>query len=443
MKQILLTVAMLAVALTAGAQNKNQLLSSIEKAEAATQNEKKAANPNTWIKYGDALTNAYVSLVGPDYRVGWTATEVAMFNTQQPNSNEQKEINGVPYYIEHYDFRDLYYNLSTQVLDAVVITQPITDYDLLEAAKEAYLKAAELDVKGSKTKVLTGKLIALRDRFVENATGNYALGNLENAAKYFEGSLACSDNPVVNTIDSMMVYNAGLMYNAIGNNEKAKKYYSQCVALGYDQNGEVSSSLASILMAEGDVQGAKDCLNAAFRKYPASQSVLVALINLYIESNDDPQKILDLIKAAQENEPDNATLVYAEGNVYFNMGDYDKAIECYNKSYQIDSTYVYGIYAVGNTYFEMAIDVQDEMDKLDLRDVEGYERLLGEFEGYLEKSIEPLETAFGMTDDQDVKIAVASALKQVYFRFRDKGDKYADGYVRYDNFLKEAGVVTE
>ena len=53
MKQILLTVAMLAVTLTAGAQNKDQLLSSIEKAEAATQNEKKASNPNTWIKYGE------------------------------------------------------------------------------------------------------------------------------------------------------------------------------------------------------------------------------------------------------------------------------------------------------------------------------------------------------------------------------------------------------
>ena len=84
----------------------------------------------------------------------------------------------------------------------------------------------------------------------------------------------------------------------------------------------------------------------------------------------------------------------------------------------MDSTYVYGIYAVGNAYFEMAVDVQDEMDKLDLRDVEGYERLLAEFEQDLTNSIEPFEKAFAMTDDQDVKVAVASALKQVYFRFR-------------------------
>lgn len=440
MKQILLTVAMLAVAVAAGAQNKNQLLSSIEKAEAATQNEKKASNPNTWIKYGDALYKAYEAMVSPDYRVGWSATEVAMFNTQQPLSNEQKEINGVQYYIEHYAVRDLYYNLNTQTLDAIIITQPISDDNLLAEARDAYLKAAELDAKGSKTKVLTEKLMNVQGRFVEYASGNYALGNYEVAAENFENSLSCVDNPVINKVDTMMVYNTGLMYNAIGDNDKAKEYYTQCIDLGYDANGEISSSLAAILMAEGDTEGAKACLNAAFQKYPASQSVLVALINLYIESNDDPQKILDLIHAAQANEPTNPTLVYAEGNVYFNTGDFEKAIEYYNRSYEMDSTYVYGIYAVGNAYFEMAVDVQDEMDKLDLRDVEGYERLLAEFEQDLTNSIEPFEKAFAMTDDQDVKVAVASALKQVYFRFRDRGPEYADRYAKYEAFLKESGI---
>ena len=440
MKQILLTVAMLAVAVAAGAQNKDQLLSSISKAEAATQNEKKASNPNTWIKYGDALYKAYEAMVSPDYRVGWSATEVAMFNTQMPLSNEQKEINGVQYYIEHYAFRDLYYNLNTQVLDAIVITQPISEDNLLAEARDAYLKAAELDAKGSKTKAITEKLMNVQGRFIEYASGNYALGNYEVAAENFENSLSCVDNPVINKVDTMMIYNTGLMYNAIGANDKAKEYYTQCIDLGYDANGEISSSLAAILMAEGDTEGAKACLNAAFQKYPASQSVLVALINLYIESNDDPQKILDLIHAAQANEPDNASLVYAEGNVYFNTGDLEKAIEYYKKSYEIDPTYVYGIYAVGNTYFEMAVDVQDEMDKLDLRDVEGYEKLLAEFEQDLMNSIEPFEKAFAMTDDQDVKVAVASALKQVYFRFREKGPEYAEGHAKYEAFLKEAGV---
>ena len=377
-------------------------------------------------------------MVSPDYRVGWSATEVAMFNTQMPLSNEQKEINGVQYYIEHYALRDLYYNLNTQILDAIIITQPISEENLLADARDAYLKAAELDAKGSKTKSITEKLMNVQGRFIEYASGNYALGNYEVAAENFENSLSCVDNPVINRVDTMMVYNTGLMYNAVGDNAKAKKYYAQCIELGYDANGEVSSSLASILMAEGDIEGAKACLNAAFQKYPASQSVLVALINLYIESNDDPQKILDLIHAAQANEPTNPTLVYAEGNVYFNTGDYDEAIKYYRKSYEMDSTYVYGVYAVGSAYYEMALDVQDEMDKLDLRDVEGYEKLLAEFEQDLMSAIEPLEKAFEMTVDQDVKNNAALMLKEVYFRFRDKPG-FAEQHAKYEQFLKEAG----
>ena len=55
-------------------------------------------------------------------------------------------------------------------------------------------------------------------------------------------------------------------------------------------------------------------------------------------------------------------------------------------------------------------------------------------------SVEPFERAFNMTDDQDIKVACASALKQVCFRFRTRDAKYAEGYEKYNNYLNEAGV---
>ena len=438
MKQILLTVAMLAVAVTAGAQNKDQLLSNIAKAEVATQNEKKAANPNTWIKYGDAYMDAYNALFG-DLWIGATQTDAQFLGGVKPLSTEQVQIQGAPYTLEHYEYRDLYYNVNG-VLEVVIITKPIMDKDLLVQARDAYLKAAGLDAKGSKTKLISEKLFSLRDKFVNDAMSYYTLGNVDKAAFYFEESLPCSENPVVNAVDSMIVYYTGVAYNAVGNNEKAKKYYGKCLEIGYDQQGDVAASLSEIAKAEGDVELAKKYLNDAFAKYPSSQSVLVSLINLYMETNDDPQKILDLIKAAQANEPTNASLVYAEGNVYKNLGDIENAIKCYYRSSEIDPGYVYGIYSVGNTYFDAAIEVQNKMNELDLNDVEGYEALQKEFESYLEKSIEPFEKAFGMSSDQELKLAVASALKQIYFRFRTRDAKYAEGYEKYNNYLTENGV---
>lgn len=438
MKQILLTVAMLAVALTAGAQNKDQLLSSIDKAKAATENEKKAANPTTWIKYGDAFLNAYNALFG-DQWIGISKTESMLLGGGKPLSQEQVQLNGAAYSLEHYEFRDLYYN-SADVLEMVIITKTIMDEDLLVQARDAYLKAAEVDAKGSKAKVLSEKLIQLRDKFVNDAMSYYTLGNVEKAAYYFEESLPCSENPVVNGIDSMIVYYTGVAYNAIGNTEKAKKYYEECLAIGYDQAGDVAASLAEIAKSEGNTDLAKKYLNEAFAKYPSSQSVLVSLINLYMETNDDPQKILDLIKSAQANEPKNASLVYAEGNVYKGLGDIENAVKCYYRSSEIDPNYVYGVYSVGNTYFDEAIAIQDKMNALDINDVEGYDALQKEFEKYLEMSIEPFEKAFNMTEDKDVKIAVASALKQVYFRFRTRDAKYAEGYEKYNQYLATEGV---
>lgn len=438
MKQILLTVAMLAVALTAGAQNKDQLLSSIDKAKAATENEKKAANPNTWIKYGDAFLDAYNSLFG-DQWIGISKTEAMLLGGSKPLSEEQVQLNGAAYTVEHYEFRDLYYNAGG-VLEVVIITKPIMDEDLLVQAREAYLKAAEVDAKGSKAKALNEKLVMLRDKFVNDAMSYYTLGDVEKAAFYFEESLPCSENPVVNAVDSMIVYYTGVAYNAIGNKEKAKKYFDECLSIGYDQKGDVASALADIAKSEGNTDLAKQYLNDAFAKYPASQSVLVSLINLYMETNDDPQKILDLIKAAQANEPGNASLIYAEGNVYKGLGDIDNAIKCYYRSTEVDPNYVYGIYSVGNTYFDEAIAIQDKMNALDINDVEGYDALQKEFEKYLEMSIEPFEKAFNMTEDKDVKVAVASALKQVFFRFRTRDAKYAEGYEKYNDYLTAEGV---
>lgn len=212
MKQILLTVAMLAVAITAGAQNKDQLLSSIEKAKVATENPKKASNPTTWIKYGDAFMNAYNSLFG-DLWIGSSQAEAALLGGGVPLSEEQKDLNGFPYLVKHFEFRDLYYN-ANGILDAVIITTPITEDNLLVSARDAYLNAMDVDVKGSKTNVLREKIADVRNKLVNDAMSYYTIGDMAQAAYNFENALPCSENPIVNGVDSMIIYYAGVAYGA-------------------------------------------------------------------------------------------------------------------------------------------------------------------------------------------------------------------------------------
>ena len=91
MKKIFLAAAILSLTLAVGAQDKDQLLSSIQKAESVTLNAKKASNPTTWIKYGDAFVNAYNELFGSLW-IGISKNEARLFATEKPLSVEQKQL---------------------------------------------------------------------------------------------------------------------------------------------------------------------------------------------------------------------------------------------------------------------------------------------------------------------------------------------------------------
>lgn len=444
MKKILLIVAMFSITFAAGAQNTESLISKIDKAKAAVENPKKASKPATWMKLGDAYLSAYNEMRG-FCKIGFTQTDAAIFTNSRPVSTENITMpDGTPYLVEHYKCRDLYYANDGKVA-AIIVTEPLMEESLLANARDAFLKAAELDEKGSKKSDISEKLNEIRTYFIDDAYSFYMMGDNKNAAPNFEGSLACWDNPVFNNaIDSMMVYYTGITYNMMGNYDKAKTFFNKCMEIGYKAQGDVPAVLAEIAKNEGNIDLAKQYLNDAFKEFPTSQPVLISLINIYLESKDDPEKILELIRTAQKNEPSNASLVYAEGNVYKSLKNYDKAIECYQKSYDIDNNYIYSVYAVGNTWFDRAIEVQDKMNTIDINDVEGYERLLKEFEEYLLNSAEPFEISFEKSKDnpslESLAIASASALKQVYFRFRTTKPEYQEAYEKYNNYLKDKGV---
>lgn len=434
MKKFLLIISALTLVLTAGAQTKESVIKGIEKAQATAENPKKATNPNTWIKLADAYVDAYTFSQGGVW-IGAQAMEAKLvLKGQQVLSSEVKNYSGADYTVDTYEDKALYYN-AQGLLEVIQILKPVVDQPL-EKAYDAYIKAYEVDVKGSKKEDIAEKLIALRDKYINEAMGAYTIGDIKTANQYFESSLKVYDNPIVERVDSMIVYYTAVTFNMLEDKENAAKYFNKCKEINYHQEGDVFSALAEIYKAQGDVEKAKATLNEGFAVYPTSQGILVSLINIYLETNDDPNKVLELIRTAQNNEPTNASLHYAEGNVYKNLKDIDNAIKCYYKSYEIDPTYVFGIYTVGSTYYDRAIEIQEEINNLDVNDIETYDKLLVEFEQCLINAIDPFEKAFAATNDKEFQLAIADGLKQIYFRFRDKDPKYQEGFDKYNAFLE-------
>ena len=141
-----------------------------------------------------------------------------------------------------------------------------------------------------------------------------------------------------------------------------------------------------------------------------------------------------LLDKAKENEPDNASLYYVEGDIYNKLGDKEKAVEAYRKSTEINPEYEFGYIGIGILYYNEAIEIQDlaarEMDDAK------YMALVEEFETALKNAIEPFESAFAVTKDKEIKVNIAEYLKNIYYRFRDENPQYMEAYNKYDTIVK-------
>lgn len=437
MKKVLLIVAALMAVTSLNAETRDALLSKIAKAKEATQNEKKNTKAATWYALGQAYYDGYAAVKGNVW-AGAQQAEVKLLSSEMVDSKvvstETVELSGSQYTVDHYADKDYYF--SARGFEFAVVTKPLIDGDILGLAVDAFLKGASMDPKNP-NKEAAATMTKIHDAYTADAWADYMLGDMAGSAAKFEAALPTFDNVIMAKKDTASTYFAAVLHNAAGNTAKAKELYSVCFAMGYDQEGNGHSAMAEILKKEGDVEGAKAILNEGFAAFPSSQAILVSLINLYMETKDDPNKILDLIHSAQANEPGNASLVYAEGNVYKELGDTDKAVELYYKSSEVDPSYVYGVYEVGNMYLNKAVDIQAAMDALDINDVNGYNKLREEFDATLKKCIPPFEKAFEAAKADDIKKVVAQALKQVYFIFRNESDEYKAAYDKYNSYLGE------
>jgi len=436
MKRILIALALVLSVQFADAQTKSpaEAKKAVETAEAATQNPKKAAKVATWLKVAQAYLGAYDAPAG-SVVTGATKQELQfMMGNEKPVSSEQTELAGQPVIKEVYDNKDLYFNANGQLI-LIDVTKPVFAEDVLAKAVEAYKKAAELDVKQAKAKDLKNGLDGIANRYLNEAYNCYQFGEYKEASDLFLKSADAAAAAPLNRIDTTAIYNAGFTSWMVQDYETAKKCFERCLDNQYYyEGGEVFAKLADVYAKLGDKDASRDILEQGFTKFPQSQSILIGLINYYMESGQNTDRLFSLINEAKKNEPDNASLYYVEGNIYKELGQNDKAVESYYKCAEINPSYEYGYIGAGILYYNLAIEIQDKAaNEFDDRK---YEVLVAQFEEALMNALEPFEKAYQVSKDNDLKVNVAEYLKNIYYRFSSKGANYEEGYNKYNEVVK-------
>jgi hypothetical protein len=445
MKKILLAVALLLSVTMMNAQPKNvqaaaaevsKAVDAVQKAEQKASAKGKAVGPDVYIKLAKAYLDAY-DVPTKNVMTGTTKQEIQLFlKDQQILSSEQKAGgDGVNYTVDHYADKDLWYN-DQNILSSVVITKPaLENVDALAEAVKAADKAAAEDTGKKKTKDISQLYENLHQRYTQDAFASYTASDFAKAAAQFEGALPTYENPVLNKVDSMSTYYSGIFESMAGNNEKAKGYYQKAIDLGYYSEGNAFSGLSNIYLSEGDTTKGTEILEQGFMKFPQSQSILVGLINIYLTSNQNPDKLFSLLHTAEANEPNNPSLYYVEGNVQKGLGKKDEAIACYHKANAADANYEYGYLGEGMLLYDEAVSISNAAQE-ELDDAK-YTALMGKAEDCLKNAMEPFEQAFAVSKNEEVKGAIAEYLRNIYFRFREKSDDYMQKYEKYEALLKK------
>ncbi len=432
MKRFFITLAVaLMIVPMVNAQSKDaaKALKDLNKAKEAVS---KKNDASSWIKLGTAYLYAFEAPVN-GLATGMDPVSLQVLTKGQIKlGSEQREINGKQFIVDKYSDKELYL-ASNGSLSAYKILRPVTQEDELAKSLEAFEKAksfANVSVKD-----LLPVMQSLARRHWTNAICAYNLGEFKEASNSFFKCFEITKSEPINEIDTNAIIYAGISSVLGKDPSRAIELFEQCRAIPGVADGDIYANLADSYKMTGDTAKCKSILAEGFEKFPTNQGILVSLINVYLDTNDDPQKLIEVIHKAQENEPTNASLVYVEGNLYRNMKDFDKAIGLYRKAAEIDPTYVYAPFNEGDAYYSMALDLQEQANAE--ADDAKWTVLNNQLNDCLKKAIEPFERAFSITEDVEIKKGCAEYLKQIFFRFRDEDPSYMANYEKYKKFIDD------
>ena len=428
----MLIVALAATVVSAYAQkNEEALKKAVANAQAACENPKKADKPATWLTLAKANMDAYAAAQGQGW-LGGNRQEIAMVTGQKPIETLTETLGTTEYTVEVYPNAKYYYDAagSLQIID---VTKPIVE-NALQNALAAYRKAAEVDPKNSKIKEVTEGIEKIASNYQNEAMNEYYKGNFKGASKAFANAAAAVEGKPLEKIDTASIYNSAQTAQFAGEVEVAKAAFNRCIEYKYLAGGDVYAKLAECYKTQNDTLTTKKILEEGFAACPENQGILIGLINLYLDTKDDPEKLFALLDKAKVNEPTNASLYYVEGNLRKQLGQAEKALEAYDQCAVVNPNYEFGFIGKGLFYWEQAVEIQGKAENE--FDDKKYEKLVQDFEAACLNAAEPFGKAFDMTQDAQIKLSLADYLKNIYFRFREKNTEYEAAYNKYNEYAK-------
>jgi tetratricopeptide (TPR) repeat protein len=216
------------------------------------------------------------------------------------------------------------------------------------------------------------------------------------------------------------MFNAGLAaYNA-QNYDKAIDYYTK--AAKYRYNGAKTYTLiSSSYLQKKDTVGALQILQEGLKEFSQESSLLVEVINIYINKNkvDEAIKYLEMAIA---QDPKNPTFHFAQGTMFDRLLKSDDAATCYLKAIELKDDYFDAYYNLGALYYNKGVKQVDVANLIPSNQPEKYEVEKNKADIEFKKAIPYMEKAHEINPTDKFTL---ESLKTLYYRLKML-DKHAE-----------------
>ena len=230
----------------------------------------------------------------------------------------------------------------------------------LTIAKDSYMKAKELDTKGSYAQECQIGLGQVQMAASNAGITQYNTGDFGRAGGFFD--LSAEIASAFEATDTMALYNSALCYEKAGNVELAVARYQACADIQY-QVPNVFLFISNLYRTSGQEDLALQTLADARKAYPREQSLIIEELNIYL-TNEEFDKAKENLALAAEQDPTNEILWFSLGSVLDNLGNADEAIEAYLKALEVKADYFDANYNLGALYFNKAVQGINEANDM-------------------------------------------------------------------------------
>jgi tetratricopeptide (TPR) repeat protein len=289
------------------------------------------------------------------------------------------------------------------------------DPDPIGEAIKSFEKAMELEPKNQFKEDIQQELVDCANYAYNDGVAPYndkdyqtSYNNFILAAKTYEYLNTTFKQGLVDTFATLYAGNAAL---------KMKKYDDAMASYQklLDKNisrAELYSSLGDLYIQKGDTAKAKEIIGKGVTMYPDDKGLMIQELNLYLFSGK-PEDAIDKLKAAIAKDPDFTELYIQLGNLYDELHDTTNSRIAYQQAITKDPNSFNGYYRLGASYYNRAVDINNQMNKLDLSQQKQYDAMKVQRDALFKLALPYLEKAHQLdAKDEDT----LSALKELYAR---------------------------